>query len=171
VRDEFSAPIEVSCSCLWTQYERISTEPVIDVCPIYQAYHNPEPDEEYDLVFVSSNVGSIEPMAAMMMHTIADRSFSRFKGLRIMSPVVHTHARSALLEETRRAELARWTEFALDQRLRPDGSTFPGVGGDPSIRSGFADPVEREDFMPQLVRTRLASRRELRRQQENRLGP
>ncbi|OHV78664.1 hypothetical protein [Rhizobium sp. LCM 4573] len=170
VRDELSTAAEVSCSCLWTQYERISTEPVIDVCPIYQAYHDPEPEGNYDLLFVSSNIGSIEPISAMMMHTIVDRSFTRFDVLGIMSPVVHARARGALVEEMGRARFADWTEFAVDQRLGPDGTTLPGVGGNPSMRSGFDNPIQREDFVPHWVQTRMAARRELRRQQQNKLG-
>lgn len=162
VRTELKSFGDVSFSCLWTHLEQLSVEPRIDVCPIYQAYHDEVPDVPYALVFVAANIGSVIPMVAMMMQTIDRRKFSDFRQLWIMSPVIHQSARKNLIERTSHAAAADWAYLAIDTELKQNGTTFPGVGGLPEARVGFPNSSIRENYRPQAVIDQRTLRRNAR---------
>jgi hypothetical protein len=168
IRGELTRFGDVSYSCVWSQFERLSSEPLIEVCPIYKAYHQPKPDDKYTLVAVCANVGSITPLVSMLTHMIYDRGFDDYEAIQIMSPVVHIDAKS---EFERRIVLDRvkWAPAQFDTAFGDSWTTLPGIGGNPIARIGFSNSREYLQYMPAEVSHDLGKRR--RHIREHRLTP
>ncbi|MDP9808105.1 hypothetical protein J2W42_000943 [Rhizobium tibeticum] len=159
IRGELTRFGKVSFSCVWPQFERLSTDPLIEVCPIYKAYHQPVPDKNYTLVVACANVGSTTPLVSILTHLIYDRGFEDYEHIQIMAPVIHVDAK-AELERRVTLEKVEWSPAQLDTVFGDSWSTVPGVGGNPNVRAGFSSTRERLQFMPDEVRIDLNKRRE-----------
>lgn len=164
IRGELTRFGEVSYSCVWPQFERLSSEPLIEICPIYKAYHQPKPDGKYTLVAACANVGSVTPLVSMLTHLIHDRGFDNYEAIQIISPVVYIHART---EFNRRMALNRvnWAPAHFDTTLGDSWTTRPGIGGNPIARAELLGSQEYLQYMPDAVSDDLSERRRSIRQQ------
>ncbi|MBY5705797.1 hypothetical protein HFO38_24290 [Rhizobium leguminosarum] len=151
---------DVSFSCIWTNYELLSIEPLIEVCPIYKAYHDPEP-KDYTIVFVASAIGSVCEMSAMILHTMSDRRYSNGR-VWILAPFVHEGAKAELERETYRSKAAQWSTVVVEPTLN-DARQLPVVGENLTFFARFQYRAEGAQTLPKQVRDRIAERREIRR--------
>ncbi len=164
VRGELTRFGTVSYSCLWPQFRRLQTDPLIEVCPIHKAYHQPRPDKGYSLVVVCSNIGSVTPLVSVLTHLVYDRGFDDFERIHIMAPAVHVSARAEF--ETRIAlDSVEWSPAIIDNTLGDGWTSFPGIGGNPIERRGLPKDQTYLQHMPDEVQRDLRQRRQVIRDQ------
>ncbi|MGV2049312.1 hypothetical protein ACQZ48_04440 [Agrobacterium sp. 22-209-1] len=168
VRGELTRFGNVSYSCVWSQFERMSTEPLIEVCPIYKAYHQPKPQEKYTLVIACANVGSTTPLVSILTHMICDRGFEDYERVQIMAPVVNINAKAELKRRISLKEV-EWSPAQLVTAFEESSARAPGASGDPITREGFSSARERLHYLPDEIRADRDRRREQAR--ELRLQP
>ncbi|KQW47208.1 MULTISPECIES: hypothetical protein [unclassified Ensifer] len=158
VRTQLALNGKVTFSCLWPQYEKLAQEPLIEVCPIYQAYHDPIPDEPYDLVFASANIGSTTRLKAMATHMLFDRGFEGQRNW-VVAAFSHHDAEENLSAELSPSHHLFWETIDTDLDLDQDGFSVPGVGGHPVLRAGFPRTRVPGSFIPQNVKEAIEIRR------------
>ncbi len=165
VREALSPSIEVTYSCLWTQYEILNDEPLIESCPVFRAFHDEEPSSPYSLVPVLSNVGSVAPLRAMIVHLAMEERFTRFRSIEVLCADAFVEAPAALERElpTYLRTLVSWSDFKPDPAIGPRGYGSNLGERTPAELVGLGDPIDREHYTPPELQRRIEQRPRRRR--------
>ncbi|MGO7367594.1 hypothetical protein ACC719_11380 [Rhizobium ruizarguesonis] len=143
----------VSYSCLWPQREIMRVEPLREICPIYQAFHQDEPTGGYRLVFAVSNIGTAARIKSCLVHTVIDQGLNRSDLVDVLAGSCHADIESRLSSALPRllAGRIRLHSPAIDFEFDLDGFTIPGIGGNPTFLAGYRSNRQREYSLPDRV--------------------
>lgn len=160
VRNWLSVGSDVTYSCLWTQYEILNLDPLIEISPIFRAFHDKEPEESYSLVPVLSDIGSVVPLRAMITHMAMEERFSRFRSIDIVCPTAFAGAPASLRKElpVNLADLVSWSDFIPQPQIGLNGYGANLSGRTPSEMVGFGSLIEREYHTPDEIQRRIELR-------------
>lgn len=124
----------------------------LEIAPILKAYEEPVSSDFY-LIMVKSIVSG-----ACVVSTNIARMISEVKPKRIFiaAPVMLKDAESRLAANFNReiAEQFELITFRIDDQKTPDGAVLPGIGGEVYKRYGFADSVQKNLYVPEIVKER-----------------
>ncbi|RUL96137.1 hypothetical protein EEQ99_32275 [Rhizobium anhuiense] len=157
VRKRLSVKSDVTYSCLWTQYETLNLDPLIEISPIFRAFHDKEPAGPYSLVPVLSDIGSVVPLRAMIIHMAMEERFSRFRSIDIVCPTAFADAPALLRKElpSNLADLVSWSDFVPNPHIGLSGYGSNLGGRTPSEMVGLGNLIEREYHTPSEIQRRI----------------
>ncbi len=153
VTENTNAFRDVRLACFWN--ERIdSSNGVLRVTPIIKRYREPFlSSSSYIFVVVKSIVATGCVVRTNLQNLIQDM---KPKSIVVASPVMMEGA-DILLKSEFLPEINKKFEFltyAIDDRFAADGNVEPGIGGNVYDRLGFSSQENKNQMLPELVRTR-----------------
>lgn len=123
-----------------------------EFAPIIKAYEEPV-SSDFCLIMVKSIVSG-----ACVLSTNITRMISEVKPKRIFvaAPVMLKDAELRLAANFNRdiAEQFELITFRIDDQRTPDGTVLPGIGGEVYKRYGFRDSVQKNLYVPEIVKER-----------------
>jgi len=141
----------LSFACFWNQRE-VFDDLNLSVAPILRKYQEPTDDIDY-LIVVKSVISG-----ACIVRTNLENLIQKIdpQEIFIVAPVIYYQAKQSLAESFDRdiVDKFQFFYFAEDDDRNEQGELIPGIGGSIYHRLGFAGQDEKNQYLPQLVKTR-----------------
>lgn len=148
-------PDNPSMAVFWNERVKLSNDNSIEISPIIKAYI--EPIAECDtLVLVKSIISTSCVVKTQLTRLVNEINPSR---IFILSPVMYKDARKSLEKEFPGPIVSKFyfITLAVDDRRDPSGNVLPGIGGMVYPRLGLGDFLEKNNYIPELVKRRMSS--------------
>jgi hypothetical protein len=143
----------VSLACFWN--ERFSPFGIADLktSPIIRKYQEPSGQPVTHLVLVKSIISGgcvVKTNLTDLIQTINPQHIF------IVAPVIYSSAQERLISEFEESihKKFQFVYLAEDDERSPTGEVIPGIGGMVYERLGFGDQINKNKYVPELVKTR-----------------
>lgn len=146
-----NSALNVSLACFWNQ--RHAT---LSIAPIIRKYREPDVKNADILVIVKSVISGACVVKTNLTNLIQD---VQPQNIFVVAPVIHSQAQEKLEREfpLSIAEKFKYIYFAKDEQKQANGNLLPGIGGSIYERLGFQNQQDKNQFTPQLVKSRRAN--------------
>lgn len=139
-------------ACFWNQRE-VFDDLNLTVAPILKKYQEPTTERVDCLIVVKSVISG-----ACVVRTNLESLIQKIdpQEIFIVAPVIYYQAKQSLAESFDRdiVDKFQFFYFAEDDDCNEQGELIPGIGGSIYNRLGFAGQDEKNQYLPQLVKTR-----------------
>jgi hypothetical protein len=139
-------------ACFWNQRE-VFDDLKLTVAPILKKYQEPTTEQVNYLIVVKSVI-----FGACVVRTNLENLIQKIdpQEILIVAPVIYHQAKQSLAESFNPdlANKFQFVYFAEDDCCNEQGELIPGIGGSIYNRLGFAGQDEKNQYLPQLVKTR-----------------
>lgn len=128
----------------------------IDVTSIVRSYMDDLESQCENLIIIKSIISSSCVVKTQLMRLISDISP---KTIFIVAPVMYKDAQKNLSMEfpLEISSKFKFLTFAIDDEINEKKEIIPGIGGMVYPRLGLGNEIEKNSYIPQVVRDRLAA--------------
>jgi hypothetical protein len=149
---------DVRVACLWIHRSVIQRPEPVEVSQIIQEYVDEIPPRIDHLVVLDATISSVSALAASIMR-MAREAFP--STVHVVSPVALSGVKRALASRLPLGSVGRLKGWALAVDVFTDeaGNVFPGLGGNPYERLGFAEQGKGSLRMPRSIVRRIRDQR------------
>ena len=144
---------DIGLAVLWSNRITISQDPKIEVSEINKSYVDMEGDT-CDTMIVVKSIISTSCVVKSQLNYLVKRVNPQ--NIIIAAPVMYVNAKDNLMKEFPASVSSKFKflTFAIDDIRDDNGVVLPGVGGMVYPKLGLGNQVEKNSYMPQIVRDR-----------------
>ena len=144
---------DIGLAVLWSNRITISQNPKIEVSEINKSYVDMEGDSCDTMIVVKSIISTSCVVKSQLNYLVKRVNPQR---IIIASPVMFVSAKDSLMKEFPSSVSSKFQflTFAIDDVRDDDGVVLPGVGGIVYPKLGLGNQVEKNLYMPQIVKDR-----------------
>lgn len=144
---------DIGLAVLWSNRITISQNPKIEVSEINKSYVDMEGDSCDTMIVVKSIISTTCVVKSQLNYLVKRVNPQR---IIIASPVMFVSAKDSLMKEFPSSVSSKFQflTFAIDDVRDDDGVVLPGVGGIVYPKLGLGNQVEKNLYMPQIVKDR-----------------
>ena len=146
---------QMAFACLWNQRVSPFGMTNLTVAPVIREYQEPLHRQLKYLIVAKSIISSGCVVRSNLLHLI---SKTQPEVIFIVAPVVHSESEVRLRQQFEPSVYGkfRFIYFAEDSDRTPEGEVVPGIGGMVYERLGIGEPISKNRYIPEIVKSRRA---------------